>query len=155
LDEREKVLSRQYWHWTTNFSSSRKLVKRPDTGRRTSCQKEDLEYIPGVTTANRIPSGVAALKKIVDTCLQLATNSEFVHERILQIKASNPERQLHYHRFNVDRDMEHIELQDWKKMEEIGVHTAAYMEGAEMVAKKNSCVFDLITIKGEWPRVLL
>ena len=93
-------------------------------------KKRILEYIPGVITASRIPSGVTALKKIVEACVQLATNSEFVHDRIFkqQMETTSPERQLHYHRFNVDRDMEDIELQEWEKMEEMGVHTAAYME---------------------------
>ena len=47
--------------------------------------------IPGATTASRVPSGMVALKNIVDACVKLATNSESVHERIYkQMEAANP-----------------------------------------------------------------
>lgn len=104
--------------------------------------------IPGATTASRVPSGMVALKNIVDACVKLATNSEPVHERLYrQMEAANPRGALRYHRFNVDRDMNDIGLQEWQKMEEMGSHTAAYMEEAEKVAKKNSCVQDLIAVE--------
>jgi patatin-like phospholipase/acyl hydrolase len=109
--------------------------------------KWNLARIPGVTTASRVPSGMVALNNIVDACVKLATNSESVHERIY--KQMEADRRLRYHRFNVDRDMEGIGLQEWQKMEEMGSHTAAYMEEAEKITKKNSCVQDLIAIENE------
>jgi len=93
---------------------------------------------------------MVALKNIVDACVKLATNSESVHERVFrQMVAADADGQLRYHRFNVDRDMEDIGLQEWQKMEEMGSHTAAYMEEAEKVVKRNTCVQDLIAIESE------
>jgi predicted acylesterase/phospholipase RssA len=101
--------------------------------------------IPGVTTASRLPSGSAALLSIGEACVQLTTNTEPVHERLLrQSTSSNPDLQFPYHRFNVDRDMQDIGLEEWSKMEEMAAHTAAYMEGAEGEIKRNNCVHDLM-----------
>src|SRR5438046_520165 len=41
-----------------------------------SFSKWILARIPGATTASRVPSGMVALKNIVDACVKLATNSE-------------------------------------------------------------------------------
>jgi hypothetical protein len=102
-------------------------------------------WIPGVTTASRLPSGSEALLSIGEACVQLTTNTEPVHERLLkQSTLTDPDKQFPYHRFNVDRDLQDIGLQEWTKIEEISEHTAAYMEGAEGEIKRNKCVHDLM-----------
>ena len=102
-------------------------------------------WIPGVATAGRLPSGLAVLRNIGEACVQLTTNTEPVHERLLrQSTSSNPDLQFPYHRFNVDRDMQDIGLEEWSKMEEMAAHTAAYMEGVQGEIKRNKCVHDLM-----------
>jgi len=103
------------------------------------------KWIPGLTTARRVPSGINSAKSIARACVDLVTNSEAVHQRLLkESKSSDPERQFPYHRFNVDRDMQNIGLQEWSKMEEMASHTAVYMEEGEGVLRLNRCVKDLM-----------
>lgn len=104
-----------------------------------------LRWAPGVKTATRIPSGLAVLKKIAEACVNLTTNSEPAHQRLLKLAASvDLEKKFPYHRFNVERDMQDIGLQEWNKIEEMAAHTAAYMEEGEGELKRNKCVQDLL-----------
>jgi hypothetical protein len=87
------------------------------------------------------------VKNIAQACVQLGTNSEFVHQRILgQVNNVGSTIPLLYYRFNVDRDMQNIALQEWNKAEEMAAHTAAYMQEGERVVRRNRCVQDLIEI---------
>ena len=112
-------------------------------------KSEVLRRIPGakrVKTMTKIPPGMAVLKKITEVCMELITNSEPVHQRLLKLTTSaDPEKKFPYHRFNVERDMQAIELQEWNKMEEMAAHTAAYMEEGEGELKRNKCVQDLMS----------
>jgi predicted acylesterase/phospholipase RssA len=89
--------------------------------------------------------GLSTLRKIGEICVQLATSSEPVHDRLFkQSESHDPDKQFPYHRFNVERDMDEIELQEWDQMELIGEHTAAYMEEVEGESKQNKCVQELM-----------
>ena len=89
--------------------------------------------------------GLSALRKIGEICVELATNSEPVHQRLLKLSESHdPDKRFPYHRFNVERDMDEIELQEWNQMQAIGAHTDAYMEEVEGESKQNKCVQDLM-----------
>jgi predicted acylesterase/phospholipase RssA len=104
-----------------------------------------LKWIPGVTTASRVVAGSTSARNIAKACVDLVTNSEPVHQRLFkESNSSDPERQFPYHRFNVDRDMQDIGLQEWSKMEEMASHTAVYIEEGEGVLKRNKCVHDLM-----------
>jgi len=88
--------------------------------------------------------GLSALTKIGEMCVQLATSSEHTHQRLLRLSQSgDPDKRFPYHRFNVERDMHEIELQEWSQMEAIGAHTATYMEEGERESKRNHCIEDL------------
>ena len=103
-------------------------------------------WIPGTKNETRNPSGLTALKKIAEACVELTTNSERVHQRLLKHALStDPEKKFPYHRFNVERDMQDIGLQEWYKIEEMAVHTTAYMEEGEGELKRNKCVQDLMS----------
>jgi uncharacterized protein len=105
----------------------------------------DLAWIPGLNTASRVPVGIKALTRIMEASVQLATNSEHVHQRILiTAMSTNSDKSFPYHRFNVERDMDAVGLEEWRKMEAIGQHTARYMEEGEGEMKKNRCVHDLM-----------
>jgi Patatin-like phospholipase len=102
-------------------------------------------WILGVKSATKIPSGVTALKKIAQACVELTGNSEPVHQRLLQLATSpDPEKIYSYHRFNVARDLQDIGLEEWNKMEELAGHTTVYMEEREGELKRNKCVEDLM-----------
>jgi hypothetical protein len=110
------------------------------------------KWIPGANSAiraaeiaSRTPGGLMALKRIGEVCVQLTTSSEPVHQRLLQLSMSaDPEKIFPYHRFNVERDMQDIGLEEYDKMTEMMSHTAVYMEEGEGVAKRNTCVQDLM-----------
>ena len=104
-----------------------------------------LRWIPGIIIASRISSGITSVINIAKACVDLVANSEPVHERLFkESKSLDPERQFPYHRFNVERDMQDIGLQEWSKMEEMASYTAVYMEEGEGVLKRNKCVDDLM-----------
>jgi len=106
------------------------------------------KWIPGAVAASRVPSGLAQVTKIADACVQLVTNSDMVHQRLFKLSSStDPEKRFPYHRFNVDRDMQDIGLQEWHRFEETAAHTAIYMDEGEAIGKKNNCVQDLINPK--------
>lgn len=104
-----------------------------------------LKWIPGLTTATRVPSGVISANNIAKACVDLVTNSEPVHQRLFkESNSSDPERQFRYHRFNVQRDMQDIGLQEWNKVEEMASHTSVYVEEGEGILKRDKCVVDLM-----------
>lgn len=101
--------------------------------------------IARATSLGRVPQGMATLKRIAEACVDLTTDSERVHQRLLNLSISiDPNKQFPYHRFNVDRNMQDIGLEGWGKIEEMTVHTAAYMERGEGEIKRNNCVHDLM-----------
>jgi len=89
--------------------------------------------------------GYSALRKIGDMCVKLATGSEPTHQRLLRLSQStDQDKRFPYHRFNVERDMHEIELQEWNQMEAIGSHATAYMDECEGESKRDKCVQDLM-----------
>src|SRR5213078_1466366 len=52
-----------------------------------------------------------------------------------------------YFRFNVERDVGDIGLEDWKMAEEIAAHTMAYLAEQEADEKKTTCVKCLVGSK--------
>jgi hypothetical protein len=92
----------------------------------------------------RVPAGISILAKIGEACVALSTSSEAVHRRIYNTAHSqNPELVFPYYRFNVEREMDAIELQEWEKMIEIGDHTRRHMTEVEVEVRKDMCARDL------------
>jgi predicted acylesterase/phospholipase RssA len=99
-----------------------------------------LKWIPGANIS-RIPAGLGELKKMAQACVDLVTTSEPAHQRLLEDSTStDPAKQFPYYRFNVERDMQDIGLEEWNKVEEMNMHTKVYMEERERVLIKNECV---------------
>ena len=82
------------------------------------------------------------MTNIAKACMDLAASSEPVHRRLRNLASTYPEKAFLYYRFNVERAMQNIGLQECKKMEEIGVHTDSYMGDVEL--EMNRCVQDLM-----------
>jgi len=136
------------------------------TGRQKNVEFVDIEYshapkpknskspirsalsrIPGAKlfrTVKNTPSGLMELKKIGKACVDMSTSSEPVHEAILRIATSrDPDQRFPYYRFNVEKGMESIGLEEWKAKVRMGELTAQYMRTGEGQMKRNTCVQDL------------
>ena len=99
-----------------------------------------VSFAPGWKTAKKFPRGVVALIKMASALSSIATNSEGVHQRLQRM----PRATEVYFRFNVERDVGDIGLEDWKKAEEITAHTMAYLAEQEAEEKKTKCVKCLV-----------
>jgi patatin-like phospholipase/acyl hydrolase len=134
------------------MDSASSETKESATRKRTGIASAVLEWVLGAMTANktiqtaaRTPEGLMAVTKMAEVCVSLTTSSEPVHQRLLQLsQSSDPEKKFLYHRFNVERDMQDIGLEECHKMKEMMAHTAVYLEETEGVLKRNACVQDLM-----------
>jgi predicted acylesterase/phospholipase RssA len=101
--------------------------------------------VPGWKTAKNFPPGIFALIKMASALSTLATNSEDVHQRLQRTsRAIDVDNKFPYFRFNVERDVGDIGLEEWKREEELAAHTMAYLEEQEAEERKTMCVNCLI-----------
>jgi hypothetical protein len=102
-------------------------------------------WIPGMKTVGNLSAGAKAVKAMAEACVRLTTNSEPAHQRLFKQSFSlDSSKRFPYHRFNVERDMQDIGLEEWEKWEEMAAHSAAYMEAGEGIQKRDRCVEDLL-----------
>jgi len=123
----------------TGRQQSIKVVETPTKG---GIMAGVMAFVPGGKTA----TGVAALKKIAEACVKLTTSSEQVHQRVLRRCAD--EAGCKYYRFQVERGMDDIGLEEWEKMDEMGDHTRRYMDEGEGERKRDECVESLMNCGG-------
>jgi len=91
--------------------------------------------IPRWNSAKNIPAGVLALLKMAGALTSIVTNSEGVHNEMDR----DAHEKFPYFRFNVERNVGDIGLEDWKKLGAMTVHTKAYMETFDLENKKIMC----------------
>jgi predicted acylesterase/phospholipase RssA len=91
--------------------------------------------LPYWDTARNIPAGALALLKMANALTTIATDTETVHDA-LQREA---EQTLAYFRFNADRDVGNIGLEEWKKEHALATNTLAYLRTHDMSRKKSEC----------------
>jgi predicted acylesterase/phospholipase RssA len=109
-----------------------------------------LSEIPGAEKVKKVgntPAGLAELKRIATACFEMSTSSEPVHDKMVGMANSRDldiRGVLRYHRFNVERGMDGIGLQEWKTMVRMGELTAQYLAEEEGRVKKDACVKDLL-----------
>jgi predicted acylesterase/phospholipase RssA len=107
-------------------------------------KRDRLVKFPILTTIKktyRAPAGIKAVLKIVESCVESCNNSERVHERIQEAAYSvDASIQFPYYRFDVDRDMDKIRLEEWRKMTDMVALTGHYMSGGETRRSKDICV---------------
>ena len=95
-------------------------------------------------TVKNTPSGLMELKKIGKACVDMSNNSEQVHEAVYKIaNFGDPDHRFPYHRFNVEKGMESIGLEEWKANVRIGELTAQYMRTGKGETNRNTCAQDL------------
>ena len=106
-----------------------------------------LSRMPGANILSKVkntPSGLIELKKIGKACVDLSTSSEPIHQDVLkQAQSRDPDLRFPYYRFNVEKGMDSIGLEEWKARVRIGELTGQYMRGGEEELKRNMCVQDL------------
>ena len=119
----------------------------PEAINSESLVQSILSLMPGINiiqTAKNTPSGMKELKKIAKACVDMSTNSEPVHQTIFRLANSpDPDLKFPYHRFNVEKGMESVSLEEWKANVRIGELTTQYMREEEVEMKKHACVYDL------------
>lgn len=96
--------------------------------------------IPVWKTAKKIPQGVLALLKMANALQSVATDTESTHETL----QSEAEGKFPYFRFNVERDVGDIGLQEWKKQQALTTSTIAYLRTGDSKKKKIKCARLLI-----------
>ena len=70
----------------------------------------------------------------------IVTNTEAVHDGLHR----EADQRFPYFRFNVERNVGDIGLEDWKKVEALTIHTSAYMRTYDLERKKILCAKCLI-----------
>jgi len=104
-----------------------------------------VSIVPGWKTAKNFPPGVLAVIKMTSALLSLVTDSEDVHDRLRRTaRANDIDKIFPYFRFNVDRDVGDIGLEEWKRAEEIQAHTDSYLAEQAVEDEKTKCVKCLI-----------
>jgi len=104
-----------------------------------------VEFIPGWKTATNFPPGVLALIKMAGALSKLITDSEHVHQRVRRAACSTDvDKRFPYFRFNVERDIGDIGLEEWRKEEEMAADTMAYLHQQEVEECKMECVEYLV-----------
>lgn len=93
-----------------------------------------------------IGTGVPALKPARDdvlgiwaTLIELATETEKTAEKFRRDKSSLDD-EGRYYRFNVDRGLEQIGLEESKKKDEIAAATGQYIESQTVFKQMKACV---------------
>ena len=102
-------------------------------------------FMPGWKVATKFPPGVLALIKMAGAMSKLITDSEHVHRRLRWAACSTDiDRRFPYFRFSVERDVGDIGLEEWRREEEIAVHTMAYLQEQKVKERKMDCVEYLV-----------
>ena len=103
-----------------------------------------ISRVPGMRTVKNTPAGAMELKKIAEACVNMSTSSEPIHQTMFRLANSqDPDLQFPYYRFNVEKGMESIGLEEWKAKVRMGELTTQYMREGEGELKRNNCVSDL------------
>lgn len=104
-----------------------------------------ISKLPGQKTAHRIsrmgPS-ILALEAFAKELVKMSTSAEDTHEDML--KLTSYDSRVSYHRFNVQRGLDQIGLEEWAKKFELGASTRGYLEGKDTQIAIEKCACDLI-----------
>ncbi|KAJ7164795.1 FabD/lysophospholipase-like protein [Mycena crocata] len=86
---------------------------------------------PGVFASNAVPLG------LVNAMVEMATDCEEMAERMEKRFENQPKT---YFRFNVDRGLQTVKLDDWDRMDEVSAHTRQYMAKHEVDKRLDDAV---------------
>jgi len=100
-----------------------------------------LSIFPGWKTATNFPSGVVAVLKMASVLSSLITDSEAVDDALSH---AAERRKFAYFRFNVERQVGDIGLEDFSKSRHIAALSRGYLNQHSTRQKKKECVRRLI-----------
>jgi hypothetical protein len=93
----------------------------------------------------RIPGGIKVTAHVVKTLVNLSTSSEGTHLRVYEEAHSQDESaQFPYFRFNVQRGLDEIGLEEWKMAEAMGDVTRSYLESPDVKHELEKCAAGLL-----------
>lgn len=121
----------------TNIEVQKSLFRSVQSSLSAAARK----LIPYWETAENIPSGVLVLLKMANALQRVATNTEAVHDTLQRAAADH---KFLYFRFNVERDVGDIGLEDWKKQPSLTANTIAYMKLYEVKRRRIECAKYLV-----------
>jgi Patatin-like phospholipase len=99
------------------------------------------EFMRDWKTVTNFPPGVLALIKMAGALSKLLTDSEHVHQRVRRAsRSTDVDKRFPYFRFNVERDVGDIGLEEWRKEDEMAAYTMAYLHEQEVEELKMECV---------------
>jgi Patatin-like phospholipase len=94
---------------------------------------------------SRIPGGAKVTAHIVKALVDLSTSSDGTHLRVYEEAHSQDEAaQFPYFRFNVQRGLDEIGLEEWKMAEAIGDVTRSYLESPDVKRELEKCAAGLL-----------
>jgi hypothetical protein len=108
-------------------------------------------YIPtlvtrGWYTVTHSTSGMKALIDMARSLAYLSTDSEGIHQRVQRaLRSTHVDKETHYFRFNVARDVGDIGLGDWNKSHEMAAHTSNYTKEYEVEELMDRCIEFLLS----------
>lgn len=104
--------------------------------------------LPGSETATRIariPGGLKTLKAFAEELVKLSTESEETHREMLRLANSkDPYDRFPYHRFNVQRGLQGISLEEWRKRSKLAALTRGYLSDPSIEKAMEMCLDDLV-----------
>jgi hypothetical protein len=126
------------------------LIVEPD-GHRSFMNRISNPIIPIITSfipgrrKLSLTTGVVPLTKLANSLALLATNSQQVHQKLLR-SSDDLELGFPYFRFDPDREVGDIGLEEWEKAAVLKLveHTRRYLEERETEKAKSRCVDYLI-----------
>ena len=93
----------------------------------------------------RVPGGILTLKRFAEQIARLSTESEDTHRKMLELANSHDDAlRFPYYRFNVDRGMEEIGLEEWKKITKMGALTRRYLSDPSVQNVMRQCSKSLL-----------
>jgi hypothetical protein len=93
----------------------------------------------------RIPGGIKVTAHIVKALVNLSTSSEGTHLRVYEEAHSQDEAaRFPYFRFNVQRGLDEIGLEEWKMAEAMGDVTRSYLESPDVKHVLEKCAAGLL-----------
>jgi predicted acylesterase/phospholipase RssA len=115
-------------------------------GLKRSFQKATVQPVTDkITKLARIPGGLINVAQIVEALVKLSTSSESTHLRVWEEAHSQDESaQFPYFRFNVDRGMEEIGLEEWKMNEKMTALTRSYLDSPVVKQELEKCAQGLL-----------
>ena len=115
----------------------------------TSRFRSVLGWVPGssvLRTIENTAGGGIGLKNIAEACVAMSTSSEPTHDAMFNLANSRDhDLRFPYHRFNVEKGMDSIGLEEWKGNVRMNELTEQYMRESEGEKKRNDCVRDLLS----------